>query len=194
MGALVAGGGTMALFLTIMAWGLFVQGNSPRLLLFPVTLGVAIVTSGVVAVPYVLGSLVARVARRPYWIVGACAVVALLGLSFRTYVHLSDGGGQAFINMILHVAPYSVLVLAGWSASLWHSVFKTGGFGERQSPSMALAVAVTAAVLLGIGGSAAGYMLRDSPLWFKGGVPMVLVSLGLGLWSLRYAGQEDRQR
>jgi hypothetical protein len=133
---------------------------------------------------------VARVAGRPWWIVGACAAAALFGLSFRIYLHVTDGGEQAFIGMILFAVPYSVLVLAAWSASLWRSVFQAGGFGGDQVPSMALTMAVTAAVLLGAGGSAVSYMLRNSTLWFKVGVPMVLVALGLVLWALRRAGKE----
>ncbi|MFB6280163.1 MAG: hypothetical protein ABEK75_11720 [Salinibacter sp.] len=190
---MVAGIGTFGLFLTIMAWGLIVQGNSPEAFAVGGALAVAVVTSGFVAVPYMLGSLVARVAGRPWWIVGACAAAALFGLSFRIYLHVTDGGGQAFINMILHTAPYSTLVAIGWAASLWQSVFQAGGFGEKQAPSTALTGAVTVAVLLGVGGSAVGYMLRNSTLWFKVGVPMVLVALGLGLWAVRRAGT-DRDR
>lgn len=200
MGALVAGLGTFGLALTIMVWGLFVQGNSPGASVVTSIANVALiasmamVTSVFVAVPYVLGSLVARVARRPWWIVGSCAVAALLSLTFRVYLYMAEGGAQSFILMVLLAAPYSVLVLAGWSASLWYSVFQAGGFGKSQSPPAALAVMVTAAVLFGAGGAALGYVLRDSPLWFKIGVPTVLVALGLGLWALRQVGKERGQR
>jgi hypothetical protein len=197
---LVAGLGTFGLAVLALVWVLIVQGRpadtSLLAALANLTLvaSMAAVTSVFVAIPYVLGSLVARVARHPWWIVGACATAALLGLLFRGYLYAAEGGVQSFINMILHTAPYSTLVAIGWAASLWQSVFQAGGFGEKQAPSMALTVAVTAAVLLGASGSAVGYMLRNSTLWFKVGVPMVLVALGSGLWALQRAGKEHSQR
>lgn len=199
LGALVAGLGTFGLAVLALVWVLIVQGRPADTSLFAaqanlaLVAGMAAATSVFVAIPYVLGSLVARVARRPWWIVGACAIAALLSLAFRGYLYAAEGGAQSFILMVLLAAPYSVLIAAGWAASLWQSVFQAGGFGEKQAPSTALTGAVTAAALLGAGGSAGGYMLRNSTLWFKVGVPMVLVALGLGLWALRRAGT-DRDR
>lgn len=180
-------GGTFALFVGIMAYGYFIQGNRPGLFTFAASGTAAAVTSAFVAIPYVLGSLVARVARRPWWIVGICAAIGLVSIGFRVYVYGIVGGGQAFLNMILHAFPYSALILCGWMASLWYSVYT----GEARPPSTTLMAMVTAAAVLGAGGSVAGWLLRDSGLWFKIGVPAILASLGLGLWAVWHARREE---
>lgn len=186
IGGLVVGG-TFFLFASMMAYGYFIQGSRPGPFTFAATGTAATITSAFVAIPYVLGSLVARAARRPWWIAGICVAVGLVSVAFRVYVYGIVGGGQAFLNMILHAFPYSALILCGWTASLWYSTYAK----EAPLPSATLRAMVTAAAVLGAGGSVAGWLLRDSVLWFQIGVPAVLASLGLGLWAIWRALREE---
>lgn len=185
-------GSVFLLFVTIMAWGLLIQAESwdaGQLVGLGFAGVVAVVTSLASALPYILGSLAARTAPRPWWIVWACVAVALASVAFRGYVYGTAGGGQAFINIILNAVPYSAVVLAGWAAGLWRSILQAGDLGKDRTPSVPLAAVVTAAALLGVGGSVSGWLLRDSPLWMPIGGSMALASFGLGFWATRWARQ-----
>jgi hypothetical protein len=187
--AAVVVGGTFAAWMAVMTYGFLIDSDLPvaeRLFALGGASIVAVVTTLITAVPYVLGSLAARNAPRPYWIVGACAAVALVSFAFRVYAYGIAGGGQAFVNMIIHAVPFSAAVLTGWSVSLWREANTEG-----PSPSTGQVATVSAAAALDVGGSAAVWVLRESSLWATVGGALALASLGLGLWATRRARKED---
>lgn len=188
IGGLVVGG-TFVAWIYMMAYG-FVSGLDDVRLSQLFGLGaastVAVLTSLITILPYALGSLAVRTSQRPYWIVGACAMVGLLSLLFRIYAYGIAGGGQVFGNMTLHVVPFSALVLAGWTGGLLQSYHRA----EDRSPTTLLIATVGSAAILGMGASVAIWLLRGSPLWFKVGGPLALASVGLGLWATRRARED----
>lgn len=184
-------GGTLLFYVSVIFYSLlFANGETPLWSRFIFGSGVALTvgffTTLMTLVPYMLGSLAARTARRTSLVVGACGVVLLISLSFRVYVYGIAGGGQAFFNMILHTVPFSTLVLGAWGIDVG---LRLGS--EGRSPSLLLASVLGAAIVLGIGGSATIWVLRDSPLWFQVGGPISITAVGLGFWATRRARLEE---